>query len=86
MELKEQFEKAAEESKLLSKKPDNDILLKLYSLFKQGTEGDINEPPPENPFDFKAKFKYNAWLEIKGKSQEDAMKEYIALVEELKKS
>lgn len=86
MELKEQFEKAAVESKQLPEKPDNDTLLKLYSLFKQGSQGDINESPPDNPFDFVAKFKYNAWLELKGKSSEDAMNEYIALVEKLKQA
>lgn len=84
MDLKAQFEQAALESKQLSKKPDNDTLLKLYSLFKQGTEGDINDAPPANPFDFVAKAKYNAWNELKGKSQEEAMAEYVALVEKLK--
>jgi acyl-CoA-binding protein len=84
MDLKAQFEQAAVESKQLSKKPDNDTLLKLYSLFKQGTEGDINDAPPDNPFDFVAKAKYNAWNELKGKSMEEAMTEYIALVEKLK--
>ncbi len=84
MELKQQFEQAAIESKQLSKKPDNDTLLKLYSLFKQGTEGDNKEEPPANMFDFVAKAKYNAWIALKGKSSQDAMKEYIDLVNQLK--
>lgn len=34
--------------------------------------------------DFKGKYKWDAWKALEGKSQEDAEKEYIALVEELK--
>jgi acyl-CoA-binding protein len=86
MELKLRFEQATVESKQLSKKPDNDTLLKLYALYKQSTIGDINEAPPANMFDFVAKAKYNAWNDLKGKSSEAAMTEYVELVEQLKKS
>lgn len=84
MELKEQFEKAAAESKALSEKPSNETLLQLYSLYKQSTEGDNNTDAPSNPFDFVAKAKYEAWTALKGKSTEAAMQEYIALVDKLK--
>ena len=84
MELKEQFEKAAAESKSLAKKPDNDTLLQLYSLYKQASEGDINTDPPSNPFDFVAKAKFEAWAGLKGKSKTDAMAQYIELVNKLK--
>lgn len=84
MELKEQFEKAVAESKQLPSKPDNDILLQLYSLYKQGTEGDVNVEPPSNMFDFVGKAKYDAWESLKGKTKDDAMNEYIALVTKLK--
>lgn len=84
MELKELFEKASKESKELPSKPDNDTLLKLYSLYKQGTEGDVNTDPPSNPFDFVNKAKYQAWSDLKGKTKEEAMREYISLVEKLK--
>lgn len=84
MELKEQFEKAAAESKALSEKPSNETLLQLYSLYKQSTEGDNNTDAPSNPFDFVAKAKYEAWSALKGKSSEAAMQEYIALVDKLK--
>ena len=67
MELKEQFEKAAKDSKQLPSKPDNETLLKLYSLYKQGTEGDVNTDPPSNPFDFVNKAKHEAWTSIKRK-------------------
>lgn len=84
MELKEQFEKAVADSKNLSEKPGNDTLLKLYSLYKQATEGDVTADPPVNPFDFVAKAKYDAWLGLKGKSNDEAMNDYIALVNKLR--
>lgn len=84
MELQQQFEKAAEESKTLSEKPSNEILLKLYSLYKQGSVGDINIDPPSNPFDIVNKAKYNAWEALKGKTKEEAMQEYVDLVGKLK--
>lgn len=84
MDLKAQFEQAAADSKTLAEKPGNDVLLQLYSLYKQGSAGDVNTDPPSNPFDFVGKAKYEAWAGLKGKSQEDAMNEYIALVNKLK--
>jgi diazepam-binding inhibitor (GABA receptor modulating acyl-CoA-binding protein) len=84
MELKEQFELAAAESKNLQTKPSNETLLQLYSLYKQGSIGDINAEPPSNPFDFVAKAKYEAWEALKGKSSTDAMVEYVELIKKLK--
>lgn len=84
MELKEQFDAAVANSKNLAEKPGNDILLQLYSLYKQATEGDVNTEPPANPFDFVAKAKFEAWSGLKGKSKEEAMTEYISLVNKLR--
>ncbi len=84
MDLKQLFEEAVAESKTLSEKPSNDTLLQLYSLYKQATEGDINIDAPANPFDFVAKAKYQAWEELKGKTKEEAMQQYVELVQKLK--
>ena len=84
MELKELFEQEAADSKNLPERPSNDTLLQLYSLYKQATEGDVNGEPPSNPFDFVNKAKYEAWVAIKGKPKEAAMKEYTDLVNKLK--
>ena len=84
MDIKEQFEQAVAESKTLSQKPSNETLLQLYSLYKQGSTGDINIDSPSNPFDFVGKAKYEAWAALKGKSTTDAMNEYIGLVKKLK--
>jgi diazepam-binding inhibitor (GABA receptor modulator, acyl-CoA-binding protein) len=83
MKLKELFEQAVASSKTLPEKPDNATLLKLYSLYKQSTEGDAGEAP-SNAFDFVAAAKYNAWEEQKGKSKDAAMQEYVDLVNKLK--
>ena len=84
MDLQKQFEDATANSKTLSEKPSNEVLLQLYSLYKQATSGDVNTEPPSNPFDFVNKAKHDAWAGLKGKSKETAMQEYIDLVNKLK--
>ncbi|QNL20852.1 acyl-CoA-binding protein [Hyphobacterium sp. CCMP332] len=77
------FEEAQEKVKTLSSKPDNDQLLKLYALYKQGSSGDNLGAAPENAFDFVAKAKHEAWAALRGKTMEDAQNEYISYVEKL---
>ena len=84
MNIQELFEQAVARSKNLTEKPGNDILLQLYALYKQATEGDINTESPSNMFDFVAKAKYNAWEGLKGKTKESAMQEYVDLIGKLK--
>ena len=85
MELQQQFEAAVANSKSLSEKPDNETLLQLYSLYKQATEGDCSaDQAPSNPFDFVAKFKFEAWNKLTDTSSADAMQQYIQLVTRLK--
>ena len=69
MDLQKQFEDAMASSKTLSEKPSNEVLLQLYSLYKQATSGDVNTEPPSNPFDFVNKAKHDAWVALKGKSK-----------------
>jgi len=84
MTSKETFEKAVADSKQLTSRPDNNTLLQLYSLYKQATEGDAAGDGPSNPFDFVAKAKFNAWEKLKGTTADDAMAQYVAIVEKLK--
>ena len=84
MDLQKQFEEAAANSKHLVEKPSNDVLLQLYSLYKQATVGDVNHEAPANPFDFVNKAKHDAWTSLKGKSKETAMQEYVDLVNKLR--
>jgi len=83
MDQKQVFEKAVADSKTLPAKPDNETLLRLYSLYKQATEGDINTDSPPGMFDFVAKAKYDAWLNLKGVTADVASQQYIDLVKEL---
>ena len=82
MELKEAFENAVARSGTLTEKPSNDVLLKMYGLYKQATEGDVQGDRPGG-FDFKAIAKYEAWANQAGKSKEEAMQEYIDLIASL---
>jgi len=82
-DLKAQFETAVAESKQLPEKPDNMTLLKIYSLYKQATTGDVEGKRPGFT-DMVGRAKWDAWNEFKGKSTEEAMQEYIDLIESLK--
>jgi len=82
-ELQTAFDKAKEEVTQLPKAPDNSTKLKLYGLFKQATEGDVTGDKP-GMFDFVGGAKYEAWNALKGTSKDQAQKQYIALVEDLK--
>lgn len=84
-DLKQQFETAAKDVMNLKKRPDNDTLLKLYALYKQGTEGDVSGKRP-GITNITGRAKYDAWAKIKGKPKETAMQEYINLVHQLKNS
>jgi acyl-CoA-binding protein len=81
-DLKKQFDKAVKDIKGLSERPDNDTLLRLYSLFKQATEGDVKGEKP-GFFDFAGAAKYEAWENLAGMSQDQAMKKYVDLVKKL---
>lgn len=81
-ELKARFEAAVANSKTLSERPDNSTLLKLYALYKQATVGDVEGKRPGFT-DMVGRAKYDAWAAIKGTVGDDAMNQYIALVESL---
>jgi diazepam-binding inhibitor (GABA receptor modulator, acyl-CoA-binding protein) len=82
-DLKAQFEQAVAESKQLPEKPDNMTLLKIYALYKQASSGDVEGKRPGFT-DMVGRAKYDAWAEQKGKSADEAMQEYVDLIESLK--
>ena len=81
--LKKKFEAAAADSKKLPERPSNDVLLQLYALYKQGSEGDVEGKRPGFT-DMVGRAKYDAWAAVKGTDAEDAMQQYIDLVTSLK--
>ena len=83
MSLQDQFAQAQLDSKNLPERPDNMTLLKIYALFKQGASGDVTGERP-GMTDFVARAKYDAWAGLKGMPQDEAMQQYIALIDELK--
>lgn len=81
-DLKALFEQAGKDVHSLAQRPDNDTLLRLYALYKQGSEGDVSGPKP-GFFDFVGTAKYEAWAKLKGTEQAQAMQDYIDLVKKL---
>lgn len=81
-DLENQFKAAAEAVKSLPEKPENEMLLRLYGLFKQGSEGNVKGDKPSF-FDFKGVAKYEAWEKLKGTDGTKAMEDYIKLVKRL---
>ena len=81
--LKAAFDQAVIDSKQLPDKPDNMTLLKIYALYKQASSGDVEGKRPGFT-DLVGRAKYDAWAGMKGKSANEAMQEYVDLIESLK--
>jgi diazepam-binding inhibitor (GABA receptor modulating acyl-CoA-binding protein) len=82
MTTQQDFEAAAQRAQQLPAKPSNTVLLQLYALYKQATEGDASGPRPGG-FDFKAIAKYDAWHQQTGLSKDAARQQYVELVNAL---
>lgn len=83
--LEKEFQAAAAESRQLKNRPSDSDLLKLYALYKQATVGDVSGPPPGFG-DFVGEAKHEAWAKLKGMPGETAMRNYVDLVQVLKKA
>ena len=81
-DLRTRFETAVTASKALTQRPDNATLLRLYGLYKQATVGDNNDKKPGFA-DLVGRAKWEAWNGVKGVSNEQAMQQYIALMDSL---
>lgn len=81
-DLKAKFDAAVANSKNLSERPDNATLLKIYGLYKQSSVGDNADKKPGFG-DMVGRAKWEAWNSHKGTSGEDAMQQYIDLIESL---
>ena len=82
-DLNTRFEAAVANSKQLSERPDNNTLLKIYALYKQATAGDVDGKRPGFG-DMVGRAKWDAWNGLKGSSADDAMQQYVDLIESLK--
>jgi acyl-CoA-binding protein len=85
-DLKQQFEAAVEKVRNAPSdgdyKPSNDEKLRMYSLFRQGKDGDVQGKRP-GMLDPIGRFKYDAWAKLKGMSQDEAMQKYIDQVKKV---
>ena len=81
-DLQQRFDAAVASSKNLSERPDNATLLKLYALYKQGSSGDVDGKRPGFT-DMVGHAKWDAWNELEGHSTEQAMQDYVELIESL---
>jgi acyl-CoA-binding protein len=82
-DLRALFERAVADSKRLTERPDNRTLLRLYALYKQGSEGDAQGDRP-GMTDFVARAKFDAWADLAGTAPATAQRGYIDLIESLK--
>jgi len=81
-DLQARFEQAAKDVHSLAERPDNDTLLRLYALYKQGADGDVSGP--QRGFsDFVGTAKYEAWAKLQGTAPDDAKQKYVDLVKKL---
>ncbi len=82
MTITEQFQDAQERVKTLTQRPTNEEFLDLYAFFKQATLGDNTTKKP-GMFDMKGQFKWKQWKSKEGQSKEEAMENYVKLVDTL---
>lgn len=86
LSLEERFQEAfrkASEMRQADLPPD--VQLRLYSFYKQATFGNIDRGM-QTDYDLRNAFKTNAWMQIRSMSVEDAMKNYIQVVEDILKN
>lgn len=80
-DLDKEFNEAFHRLSELKESLPPDVMLKLYAYYKQATSGDIfsfnSEPDVRNAF------KFNAWTQLNGMSQEEAKQEYINLAKKI---
>ena len=84
-ETDEKFAAAARDIQTLTRRTDDEDMLRLYALYKQATEGDVQGERP-GAFALKDRAKYDAWARLKGTDSAKAREQYVKLVERLRKT
>ncbi|XP_053614551.1 acyl-CoA-binding domain-containing protein 6 [Plodia interpunctella] len=74
------FNKAADHVRKITNQLNNNQLLELYGLFKQGTEGKCNVPKP-GWLDSRGRRKWEAWKSLGDLPSDEAKERYIALIQ-----
>lgn len=81
-DLNAAFDAAVARSKNLGERPDNPTLLKIYALYKQATQGDVEGARPGFA-DVVGRAKWDAWTKLKGTAGDAARQQYIDLIASL---
>jgi len=80
--MSEMSELEIEFNKAVQRKPGNEVLLELYSLYKQATIGPVNIPQPW-AIQMVERAKWDAWKKQETLSKSQAMSKYIELINRL---
>ncbi|MBB5867338.1 acyl-CoA-binding protein [Allocatelliglobosispora scoriae] len=81
--LEQRFLACVETVTQLNSTPTSEEQLELYALFKQSTVGDNTTPRPTSLFDLARRARWDAWTRQSGKTQNQAMQDYISFAEGL---
>lgn len=86
-ELEILFDEAFSNAQLIPQESvPQDLQLILYGLYKQATSGNTNNNIYfQNTQDIRNAFKLNAWMQVKHLSIEEAMEQYIEIINNLMK-
>ncbi len=82
-DLANAFEQASQDAQQLASRPDNQTLLRMYALYKQGSIGDVTGDKPSMT-DMVGFAKWSAWNKVKGMTNAEAQQAYVDLVGDLK--
>lgn len=77
-----QLQEAYKKVNLIEEQLAPDTMLKLYAYYKQATQGDTSLSS-DSEIDLRNGFKFNAWLQLKGMTVEEAKIAYINLAKNL---
>lgn len=77
-----QLQEAYKKANSIEERLAPDTMLKLYAYYKQATQGDTSLSS-DSETDLRNGFKFNAWVQLRGMSVEDAKIAYINLVRNL---
>jgi diazepam-binding inhibitor (GABA receptor modulating acyl-CoA-binding protein) len=87
--LEEEFKAAVETVRSAPEtgafKPSNEFKLKMYALYRQAKDGDVQGKRP-GMLDPVGRFKWDAWSSVKGMSRDEAMKQYVEEVRKIEKA
>lgn len=81
--LEKAFKQAQQDVRMLPVAPGRINQLRLYGLLMQATEGDVTGKRPGFS-DFEGRSRWDAWQALAGTAPDEAMAEYIRMIDRLK--